>query len=159
MKASSARFISPDSFGLRWITLTDATLFSVWEKGERPYPWTGPQFMETQSGDKVRSLVWEEQGAVMGYAVVQIVDEEAYLLNFMVSPRLRRRGYGRRLMEKVMMWCHACGSRRLMLDVEENNRSAIQLYHRTGFESLQLRKKAYPNGENMVSMKTTLLEA
>jgi [ribosomal protein S18]-alanine N-acetyltransferase len=132
----------------------EAADFAALEAGDRPYPWTADQFLSTRPPAEV--LVWEENGAMRGYAAVQVIGDEAYLLNLMVPPALRRRGFGGSLLQKVMMVARERGARWLMLDVAADNAAALRLYERFGLSQVERRRGAYPRGEDALLMKKDL---
>src|SRR5262245_13258492 len=104
----------------------EADVFAALEAGDRTYPWTADQFRATKSPGKM--FVVYEMGKTCGYAAVQLVGEEAYLLNLMVPPEMRRRGIGGALLQKVMIWARERGARWIVLDVAADNADAIRLY-------------------------------
>lgn len=140
---------------MRLLTANDVADFVRWEK-ERPYPWTEANFLETLSGVKVQTHVWEETGHRVGFAVVQVIETEAYLQNIMVDPSRRRQGFGEKILQKVMMWARHQGASELLLDVEANNDPAVRLYKKAGFIVLEQRKNSYPQGEDALVMKCAL---
>jgi [ribosomal protein S18]-alanine N-acetyltransferase len=131
----------------------EENIFAGWEQSERPYPWTARQFLGT---DVSRTLVWDEKGAPRGFASLQLVGEEAYLLNIMVDPALRRTGRGERMLQKVMIVARRKGASRMLLDVEAGNKPALALYQKAGFAILERRRRAYPRGEDALVMKKEL---
>lgn len=65
-------------------------------------------------------------------------ESAARLGSLWVSPEVRGRGIGSALVEAVVQWVRERGCTQLVLDVSDDNRSAIALYARRGFE---------PNGD------------
>ena len=66
-----------------------------------------------------------------------IVDDvgEPQLVSMWVDPALRRRGIGESLANAVIQWALEVGFERLSLWVSEDNRPAISLYQRVGFQA------------------------
>jgi ribosomal-protein-alanine N-acetyltransferase len=141
------------SQALRDLRSGEETMFARWEAADRPYPWTAAQF---RPGGAARVLVWEDDGRPLGFGVLQVVEEEAYLLNLMVDPEFRRRGTGAKLLQKVMIVARDHGARRLVLDVDAANGPALSLYAKAGFQTLDRRRAAYPRGEDAIVMKKDL---
>ena len=140
---------------LRDIVAGEPEIFAAWEAAERPYPWSASQF-PSDIGAKNRVFVWEEDGQPRGFAVLQVVVDEAYILNFMVEARFRRKGVGSMMLQKVMIVARDVGARHLTLDVDAGNRPAISMYLKAGFATVQRRRKAYPRGEDALVMKKEL---
>ena len=143
------------SGGLRDIAAGEPEMFAAWEAAERPYPWSASQFPSDVAA-KSRVFVWEEDGQPRGFAVLQIVGDEAYLLNVMVDARFRRKGVGSTMLQKVMIVARDVGARHLVLDVDAANRPAISMYLKAGFATVERRRKAYPRGEDALVMKKEL---
>ena len=61
-------------------------------------------------------------------------DGVAGLFSMWVAPHARSRGVGAALVGSVIDWARHSGFERLVLDVADDNHSAIRLYARTGFE-------------------------
>ncbi len=148
--------IVPESVGLRAMKPTEAALFADWEKHGRPYPWTEQQFLETLDSPVQQTLVLEEEGVVTGYGVLQVIDEESYLLNIMIWPERRRQGRGTELLRRLMEWAAACGVNRFFLDVDPNNTPAYRLYEKGGFQVTGRRPQGYPGGEESLLMRKDL---
>jgi ribosomal-protein-alanine N-acetyltransferase len=132
---------------------SEATLFSDWEKGERPYPWKENQFLETMNSETQSTLVREENGEAIGFGVLQMIESEAYLLNLMVRADCRRRGLGEDLMSRLMTWSKDAGANHMFLDVDPANLSAFALYQKCGFRIAGRRPHGYPAGEPSYLMK------
>ena len=119
---------------LRIMKHEEAKLFAGWEKAERPYPWSEKNFLETNRGESSRTLVWAGKKAMYGYAALQVVEGEAYLLNIMVEPALRRQGRGRELVKRLVNWARREGVKNIILDVNPDNVVAYKLYLKSGFK-------------------------
>jgi ribosomal-protein-alanine N-acetyltransferase len=134
----------------------ETKLFAEWEKDDRPYPWTAAQFTETLRSTSSQTLVWDEDGKVIGYGVLQIVAGEAHLLNFMIEKKRWRQGKGLAWITMLLAWVRERGIKRMILDVDAKNEPAIKLYEKAGFQTLEKRAASYPNGEDAIVMKKDL---
>jgi ribosomal protein S18 acetylase RimI-like enzyme len=65
--------------------------------------------------------------------MAQTKEGDYYLASIATYPEFRGRGLGTRLMDAVEAETRAAGSRRIVLDVETDNRKAIELYERLSF--------------------------
>ena len=77
------------------------------------------------------------------------------VLGVALLPPLRGQGVGRRLIARTLEAAHAYGLTRIELTVRENNRNAIALYRKFGFEIEGLRRNALKidgRYENLVIM-------
>jgi ribosomal-protein-alanine N-acetyltransferase len=81
---------------------------------------------------------------IAGFALVRTVLDEAELLTIAVDPRWRGKGVGRALMDAALADLMLSPARRMFLEVEEQNASAIRLYRRLGFATISSRKGYYP---------------
>ena len=87
-----------------------------------------------------RSWVLEDGKQLLGHICVQLfekipnpVEDEpelhAYVTNFYVIPEMRGRGFGKRLLDKALLWCSAEGADAVILWATAENKS---LYRQCG---------------------------
>ncbi len=86
------------------------------------------------------------------------VADELHVLDVATHPELRRRGYGRALMQQSLAYARETAIRHLLLEVRRSNLPAIRLYRDCGFFAMGLRKKYYPDDEDAVEMVLVLDE-
>ncbi|MBM3545690.1 MAG: GNAT family N-acetyltransferase [Alphaproteobacteria bacterium] len=82
-----------------------------------------------------------------GFAIVQVVTDQADLLTLGVVPGLRRRGYGKRLLAAALAEATKRGAKLVFLEVAENNLGGVALYRRAGFETMGRREGYYRDRE------------
>ncbi len=74
-------------------------------------------------------------GAIAGYAVTGRAGPRGYLQRLAVAPELAGRGYGTVLVDDALRWLAVRGVQTVMVNTQESNRRALELYHRLGFVS------------------------
>lgn len=157
-----------------FVPMTEADLDLVCEMEKRAYahPWTVRHFRDSlAAGHPVVLLLGEarpgevsvshQDGRVLlGYMVAMRGVDEVHLLNITVSPDHRRQGWGRFLLDALVLWSRGQGAHCLWLEVRESNAPARALYTRYGFHQVGLRKGYYPDGprdrENAIVMSLLL---
>ncbi|MFM9269276.1 ribosomal protein S18-alanine N-acetyltransferase [Halomonas elongata] len=87
----------------------------------------------------------EEDGELLGYAILSRLPFDAELQAILVARHARRRGLAVALMEAVIDQAKAWKSERLLLEVREANAPAITLYRRMGFAEDGRRRDYYPS--------------
>ncbi|MCB2189341.1 MAG: ribosomal protein S18-alanine N-acetyltransferase [Deltaproteobacteria bacterium] len=87
--------------------------------------------------------VVEPSGAVAGYLVLWLVADEVQVQNLAVSPRVRRRGVGRRLLVAGLREAWRRGATKATLEVRPSNRAARRLYESLGFHLVGVRPCYY----------------
>lgn len=79
-------------------------------------------------------VVAEQDSEPVGMAAAKPVDAEAYeLISMWVSPQVRGRGVGARLVAAVEDWVRGQGAASLRLAVARGNDAAVGFYRRQGF--------------------------
>jgi ribosomal-protein-alanine N-acetyltransferase len=108
-------------------------------------PWQPETFRSLLTRDRVRVLAAENDGDVVGYAVVWWVMDQGELANLAVHPEFRGQGLGSRLLDRVLADARDLGIESLFLEVRESNEKAQRLYARRGFVQISVREGYYRN--------------
>ena len=78
-----------------------------------------------------------------------LIDDEAHIANFAVSPEYRRKGVGKYLLAKSLEYIRHRGGRTVGLEVRASNIPAQNLYRQMGFHPTFIRRGYYrDNGED-----------
>ena len=77
---------------------------------------------------------------VLGYLEIRLVDGVLDIMNLFVNEEDRRKGIATELMNNMIQEENYS---RIMLEVNENNDSAIRLYNKLGFKEISLRDRYY----------------
>ena len=93
-----------------------------------------------------------EQGK--GFIAWQKIVDEAEIKTICVAPQFRGNGIANKLCKEMIAKCQ--GLKRILLEVDEANLAAINLYKKHGFIQYSLRKNYYSNGNNAVLMEKSL---
>lgn len=120
-----------------------ATAFTI-EQASHAFPWSQTTFASNQ-GDRYLNLKLEADGQLAGFAITQIVLDEATLFNIAIHPQWQRRGFGRALLEALITELETRGVVTLWLEVRASNRAALALYEEMGFNEVTLRRNYYPS--------------
>ncbi|PLR41136.1 ribosomal-protein-alanine N-acetyltransferase [Chimaeribacter californicus] len=113
------------------------------ERASHAFPWSDATFAGNQ-GERYLNLKIEAGGQMAGFAITQIVLDEATLFNIAIDPVFQRRGLGRELLEALIAQLEARGILTLWLEVRASNAGAIALYEQLGFNEVSLRRNYYP---------------
>lgn len=107
-------------------------------------PWRKETFTDLIGRSGLELLVMEhsEEG-VVGYAVLWCIVDQGELANVAITPRLRGRGLGTRLLASVLDVARGRGIETLFLEARASNTRALELYRRFGFTEVGLRRGYY----------------
>ena len=86
----------------------------------------------------------EIDGQVQGYGLVTVAASEAHILNICIAREYQCRGYGRKLLHKLLDEAEQKKTDFIYLEVRGTNAAAIHLYNDEGFNQLGVRKNYYP---------------
>lgn len=96
-------------------------------------------------------------GAIIGFAGILVVIDEADLINIAVLPDFQGKGVGKQLLKKIMELAKEKGVKAMTLEVRESNIKARKLYESFGFTEIFVRKQYYSSPvEDAVIMRGTL---
>jgi ribosomal-protein-alanine N-acetyltransferase len=106
-------------------------------------PWREGTFHRLVGRPLAELWVVEEEGRVVGYAVLWCVLDQGELANIAIAPEARGRGLGGALLDHVLAEARRRGMRTLFLEVRESNRAARAMYDARGFLEVGVRPGYY----------------
>jgi ribosomal-protein-alanine N-acetyltransferase len=121
----------------------DLPAVAALELASHAAPWTEGNFRDALAAG-YGALVGERDGVIVAYGVLMLSPGEAQLLNLTVAASARRRGLGRRLLQRLLADALGVGVAQCFLEVRESNHSAMALYLREGFAPVARRAGYYP---------------
>ncbi|OOF38949.1 ribosomal-protein-alanine N-acetyltransferase [Rodentibacter mrazii] len=105
-------------------------------------PWSLGRLKNNQ-GDRYLNLKLVKDNQIVGFAICQIVLDEATLFNIAIEPVMQGKGFGSFLLKELIEQLKEKGIQTLWLEVRESN-SARWLYEKQGFNEVDIRKNYYP---------------
>jgi [ribosomal protein S18]-alanine N-acetyltransferase len=119
-------------------------------------PWPSYAFEQELRGNRLaRYLVARAGEAVVGFAGIWLMVDDAHVTTFAVHPDWRRQRIGRQLLLGLLELAATIGARRMTLEVRASNAPAQALYHAFGFEVAGRRPRYYTDdGEDALVMTT-----
>ena len=113
-----------------------------------PEAWTRTGYRDELADRRHRSYLVAESGtgALLGWAGVRVVADEAEVLTVGVVPEARRTGLARRLLAGLLAAAVQRGARDAYLEVRTDNDAALALYRSEGFAEVGVRRGYYENG-------------
>lgn len=118
-----------------------STVFNI-EKKVQIKPWSKNQFLDAV--EQYVSTVIEKDGQVVGFCLLQPVLDEANLLLMAVDPQYQGQGLGYKLLNESLNLLKN-NPVQIFLEVRQSNTAAINLYEKSDFHQIDLRKNYYPN--------------
>ncbi|MEN9753602.1 MAG: tRNA ((37)-N6)-threonylcarbamoyltransferase complex transferase subunit TsaD [Actinomycetota bacterium] len=113
------------------------------------------------AADHTRYFVLEIDDQILGYAGLSKVpgSDQADVQTIAVSPALRGKGFGRKLMDRLLTEARALRAGEIFLEVRADNEVAQNLYESLGFEHIDTRKRYYqPDNVDAWIMRARLTE-
>ncbi len=112
-----------------------------------PRPWTAQEFHDLLENPTVFHIKHEH-----GFAIGQRLDDtQTELLTLAVIPEQQGKGFGRELLNNFIAEVKNKNGQNIVLEVAENNKSALGLYITAGFYKIGFRTDYYqvPNAPNI----------
>ena len=107
------------------------------------FPWSRAIFADCLRA-AYECVVLVDANAIVGYGVLSSGANEAHVLNVCVVPGLHGRGYGRRIVRRLLDIARWQRAERVYLEVRPSNPRAIALYESIGFNEFGRRPNYYP---------------
>ena len=131
-----------DAISFRPMTEADLDAVLKIEYAAFSHPWT--RGILTDSLTSYSCWVMFEGSQQVGHGVIQVIMDEAHLLNITVKVESQGRGLGYKLLEHLMGQAKAQGAKDCFLEVRDSNQTAYRLYERYGFNEVGRRRGYYP---------------
>lgn len=116
--------------------------------------WNERQYEQEIKAPYTYAVVYENEGAIDGYAVFHLLGADSELLSIAVSETAQRKGIGTQLLHAGLSQLDLDKSDCCFLEVRENNIKARNFYEKHGFNLFGIRKKYYADGENAALYRT-----
>ena len=107
--------------------------------------WSEAEFSAMLSAGNALSVTCDA-----GFAVGQVIVDEAELFLIMTKPEYRKQGVGHRILATLEQQAFENAVRRIILEVADTNAAARALYSANGYQQMAVRKNYYtfPNGSH-----------
>lgn len=148
-----------DAVTFRRMTEADLDAVLKIEYAAFSHPWTRGIYLDALKSYEVWLMF--EGSQQVGHGVINVIIDEAHLLNITVKPESQGRGLGLVLLEHLMKRGYEINGRECFLELRDSNRSAYRLYERYGFNEIGRRRDYYPavgGREDAIVMACTLFE-
>jgi ribosomal-protein-alanine N-acetyltransferase len=142
------------------MTFADIPAVHAIERESFAVPWPDDAYRSELATNRLASyVVARADDAVVGFAGLWVMVDEAHVTTFAVDPRWRRRGIGERLLLGLIEIAVARRAREATLEVRLSNVPARRLYEKFGFRPVGIRPRYYSdNGEDALIMTTDPLD-
>jgi ribosomal-protein-alanine N-acetyltransferase len=127
---------------IRLMQPSDLKSVAAVERAAYAFPWSLGIFRDCLLAGYY-CLVLDVGQNVTGYGIMSIAAAEAHLLNLCVHPNAQRSGYGRRLLNALLLRAEDADVEKIFLEVRPSNLAALRLYRSVGFEQIGIRPAYY----------------
>ena len=111
------------------------------------------QFLyEINENEFSRSFVLEINNEVIAYGMMWFLFENADITNIAVKKKYQKQGYGLKMLKHLIKEAINNNCEFIHLEVRINNKEAINLYNKMGFETVRIRKHYYEDGSDAYDM-------
>ena len=140
-RLNDPELITDDDF--RLMTENDLDGIIEIEESIYPYPWTRGIFHDClRVGYCCWVLKLEER--IVAYSVISAAAEESHLLTIVVRKNEQGKGYGKKMLNKMISVALTQDVKIMYLEVRPSNKTAINLYYERGFNEAGVRSNYYP---------------
>ena len=121
------------------------------ENGTFNPPWKKEDFQACLESSTGQAMILLAKGRLAGYLFAQTVADETQINKICVSVEYRGKGFGEMLLRKFI--ARQNGDRHdYFLEVDSGNIPAVNLYRKTGFTVIRVRKAVYESGADALEM-------
>lgn len=145
-----------DEILIRAMTRSDIPAVAALEAVIYPAPWAPRVFFDELAMANRRYLVMESVTGIVGYGGLLIIEQDAHITTLAVTPDMRGKRLGVRLMLALVDTALDNDARHLTLEVRVSNVQAQGLYRRFGFDPVGRRKNYYVDEDALVMWATDI---
>ena len=114
--------------------------------------WT-PNILKSElESDLSEYIIAKNENEIVGFAGIIILPDDVEITNIVTKKTERTKGIGKLLLDKLIEMASQTGKSNISLEVNEINQAAINLYKKSGFEEVGIRKKYYNGINNAIIM-------
>ena len=110
--------------------------------------WNQRQWTNELEKDYVTTLGIFFNNSLIGVCVFHKIFDEVEIRYISVDPSYKRRGLGKKLINKILRECKNENIKRIFLEVSLKNKQACSFYDHFGFQTVSIRKKYYKDGSD-----------
>lgn len=125
-------------------------LYEIYEEQFKNESWTLKQIQDSFNNEFVSFFGVYENGKLVSFASILTSVDDINLLDIATRENFKKRGYAKQLL------CYIIGLKKenqtISLEVKSKNKTAISLYEKFGFKTLNIRKKYYKDGDDALCM-------
>ena len=115
--------------------------------------WSFSTLKEELENENSSYIIGKINNEIIGFAGLKIIFDKADIMNIVIKKTYRNQGIGTLLLENLILLAKDLNISTLFLEVNEQNKPAIHLYEKLGFEKLGVRKKYYNNNNGIIMKK------
>lgn len=139
---------------IRWMIRRDRTEVLEIENESFPSPWDEDTFISCLRRRNCVGMVAEHDDTVIGYMVYELHRTYIHILNFAVSPWVRRHGVGRQMVDKLKSKLSRNRNLRQSLEllVADSSLDAHLFFRAMGFRAVQVHREYWDDGQDAYEM-------
>ncbi|MFK7996360.1 MAG: ribosomal protein S18-alanine N-acetyltransferase [Granulosicoccus sp.] len=124
------------------ISVRQVALVGTMERRNYDFPWSDGIFRDClKAGYLCQMVVLESE--MIGYGIMQVAADEAHILNLCIDKPYQKQGFARLLLEHLVQLARQRQANIVFLEVRPSNPRAVDLYERSGFNEIGMRKGYY----------------
>lgn len=127
------------------------------ETAAHPFPWTKKMFLDSLTGDYI-NWVLVSKNEIIGFIIFYLQAGECNILNLCIKAKEQNKGYGSKLLKKVIAYAKKNMAHMIFLEVRKSNIAAIKLYYKMGFKKSGVRKNYYNGKEDALILQLNISE-
>ena len=124
------------------VSYSDLDKITRIEKETNEYPWSLNNFESSLDAGN-SSIVLKDRKNIIGYAFFSVIGTDSHLLNITISENYQGKGFGKKILKKVLLQSKVLGATIVFLEVRVSNLRAISFYEKFGFKRDAIRYNYY----------------
>lgn len=128
---------------IRWMIRRDMPEVLEIERRSFEFPWFEEDFVRCLRQRNCIGMVAEQGERVVAFMIYELHKTRLHILNFAVTPDLRRHGVGQQMVEKLVSKLSSQRRTRISLEVRETNLEAQLFFKHSNFRATSVLRDFY----------------
>ena len=121
-----------------------------------PWTWRPGRIAREIAAPNKNVVVAKDRGGLVGFGIMEYLDEHAYLVLFAVRARIQRQGVGSAILQWLVASAMVAGAERVRVEARRSNVAGRCFYSEHGYHEIRIEPRRYGGVEDGIVLQKWL---